>query len=162
MKYLLFIFLLVLSTNCSFSQIKIDKAGDKWELQIDSALKVIAKYDPKKREIVDSVCKRISVWANNISSNELDENGNGVILVSSGDLKLKNINDIAAVIVHESLHLYFKKCNAAFTSEDAEEIRCYKYELDFLMKLPDPEPWLIKHAIDQIVIRENRIPKTRE
>lgn len=162
MKSLLFIFLLSLFCNTSFSQIKIDKAGDKWELQIDSALRVIAKYDPKKRAMVDSVCKRISVWANNISSNELDENGNGVILVSSGDLKLKNINDIAAVIVHESLHLYFKKHNAVFTSEDAEEIRCYKYELDFLMCLPNPEPWLIKHAVDQIVIRENRIPKARE
>lgn len=162
MKHLLSIILLVLFPIVSFSQIKIDKAGDKWELQIDSALQVIAKYDSAKMEIVESVCKRISVWANTISSNEFDEKGNGVILVSSADLKLKNINDIAAVIVHESLHLYFKKNNIFFASEDAEEIRCYKYELDFLMKLPNPEIWLVKHAINQIMIRENRIPKSGE
>ena len=36
-------------------------------------------------------------------------------------------------------------------TEAQEEIMCYKYEYDFLCKLPTVEGWLIKNVIDKIL-----------
>jgi hypothetical protein len=72
-----------------------------------------------------------------------------VILISQRDIKAKNINNIAAVLVHESLHLYFQRYGYKIT-EHQEEFRCYVTEMQFLLLLPNVEPWLIEHAQGQI------------
>jgi hypothetical protein len=82
------------------------------------------------------------------SSCEL-ENGKGHIYIAVADLKLNSINNIAVVLVHESLHLYIAKKGIDMIPEK-EETFCYMYELSFIKNLENPEPWLIEHAINNI------------
>jgi hypothetical protein len=35
-------------------------------------------------------------------------------------------------------------------TEHQEEFRCYVYEMQFLLLLPNVEPWLLEHAQNQI------------
>jgi len=41
------------------------------------------------------------------------------------------------------MHLFFIKNKL---DQIKEEKICYDYELNFLLKIPNVEPWLIKHA----------------
>jgi hypothetical protein len=61
-----------------------------------------------------------------------------------------NVNNLAATLVHESMHLQIarmKKENAIILSDGYEERLCYSYELNFLNKIPFVETWLINHAV---------------
>jgi hypothetical protein len=60
-----------------------------------------------------------------------------------------SINNIAAIIIHESKHLYYLKNKISLPPHE-EELRCYKYELSFLTKVPNVEPWLVDNAKDKI------------
>jgi hypothetical protein len=60
-----------------------------------------------------------------------------------------SINNIAAILVHESMHLYIKQLYAK-VSPNREESLCYIYELNFLYKVPNVEMWLIENAISKI------------
>jgi hypothetical protein len=40
--------------------------------------------------------------------------------------------------------------NNVFLDERDEEILCYRYEMDFLKKIPSVEDWLIKHCENMI------------
>ena len=62
---------------------------------------------------------------------------------------MSSINNIAAIIVHESKHLFLLKINTRLTPSD-EELLCYRYELDFLGKIPNVEVWLIDNAKKRI------------
>lgn len=139
--------LLLLIPFTSSGQIRIDKAGDGWDLKIDSALTVIKQTDPQKFQLLDSVCQEVSFWISNFSSNELVEN-KGRIYVSVKDVKL-GINNLACVLVHESLHLYFLRKGVQMTPAE-EENYCYRYELEFIQKLKNPEPWLKENALKHI------------
>ena len=139
--------LLLLIPFTSLGQIRIDKAGDGWDLKIDSALTVIKQTDPQKFQLLDSVCQEVSFWISDFSSNELVEN-KGRIYVSVKDVKL-GINNLACVLVHESLHLYFLRKRVQMTPAE-EENYCYRYELEFIQKLKNPEPWLKENALKHI------------
>ena len=139
--------LLLLIPFTSSGQIRIDKAGDGWDLKIDSALTVIKQTDPQKFQLLDSVCQEVSFWISDFSSNELVEN-KGRIYVSVKDVRL-GINNLACVLVHESLHLYFLRRGVQMTPAE-EENYCYKYELEFIQKLTNPEPWLKANALKHI------------
>ena len=145
MKSLLLILLTL--PSLLFSQIKIDKAGDGWDQKIDSALNIVKQYDSTKYKLLTSVCSKVEFWTNSFSSND----GVNTILVSVGDIKLNSINNLAVVLVHESLHLYLMGRKNGL-SEKAEENYCYRYELEFLKMLPNPEPWLISHALKNIQV----------
>ena len=132
-----------------FSQIKIDKAGDGWDLKIDSALQLIKKTDIIKYNLIDSVCTSISFWVSEFSSCELTDS-TGVIYVSTKDVKLNSINNLAAVLVHESFHLYLRKRGTVLTTNQ-EEYFCYYYELGLINKLSNVEDWLIQHTKQQII-----------
>ena len=132
-----------------FSQIKIDKAGDGWDLKIDSALQLIKKTDIVKYNLIDSVCTSISFWVSEFSSCELTDS-TGVIYVSTKDVKLNSINNLAAVLVHESFHLYLRKRGTVLTTNQ-EEYFCYYYELGLINKLSNVEDWLIQHTKQQII-----------
>lgn len=131
-----------------FGQIKVDKAGDGWDLKIDSALNLIKSKDPLRYSLLDSVCSNISFWLSDFSSCNLEKEG-GRIYVSTKDVKINSINNLAAVLVHESLHLYIQK-NQISLDPEKEENYCYKYEMSFVNKLPNPEPWLKNHIYEQI------------
>jgi hypothetical protein len=139
--------LLLLIPFASSGQIRIDKAGDGWDLKIDSALAVIKKTNPQKHQLLDSVCQEVSFWISNFSSNEL-VGKTGKIYVSTKDVKL-GINNLACVLVHESLHLYFLRKGVKMTPTE-EENYCYRYELEFIEKLINPEPWLKENALKHI------------
>jgi hypothetical protein len=143
--------LLILLTLPSLllSQIVIDKAGDGWDSKIDSALQLIKKTDIEKYQLLDSVCGKVEFWSSGFSSNEGKYGEKGIILVAVKDVKLNSINNLAVVLVHESLHLHVLQKGYIIVPEQ-EEAWCYRYELDFISKLHNPEPWLKQHAITQL------------
>lgn len=127
-----------------FGQIKIDKADDDWDLKIDSAITLIKQVDSNYYNVLVEHCQHIEIWNGPFSTNYLD-NGQGTIIVSVNDIKLNSINNIAAVLVHESCHLIFLK-GGVILSEKEEERACYHYEYFFLLQVPNVEPWLLEHA----------------
>ena len=143
------ILILLTLPSLLFSQIKIDKAGDGWDQKIDSALQLIKKTDLEKYQLLDSVCDKIEFWSSGFSSNEGKYGEKGIILVAVKDVKLNSINNLAVVLVHESLHLHVLQKGYIIIPEQ-EEAWCYRYELDFIDKLSNPEPWLKQHAITQL------------
>ena len=144
---LLSIFFLFLAVPC-FAQIKIDKAGDGWDLKVDSAIQLIRRVDIDKYKMLDTNCTQISFMISPYSSCQL-EDGKGHIYIAVSDIKLNSINNIAVVLVHESLHLYIAKKGIELIPAK-EETFCYMYELNFIEKLTNPEPWLIEHALNNI------------
>ena len=136
-------------TNLTFGQIKIDKAGNGWDLKIDSALQLIKEVDVEKYQLIDSVCDRVEFWSSGFSSNEGSYGNKGTILVAVKDVQLNSINNLAVVLVHESLHLHVLQKGYIIAPEQ-EEAWCYRYELTFIDKLKNPEPWLKQHAIKQL------------
>ena len=143
------VLILLILPNFLFSQIKIDKAGDGWDLKIDSALQLIKRTDIEKYRLLDSVCGKVEFWSSGFSSNEGKYGEKGIILVAVKDVKLNSINNLAVVLVHESLHLHVLQKGYIIIPEQ-EEAWCYRYELTFIDKLPNPEPWLKQHAITQL------------
>lgn len=134
-----------------FGQIKVDKAGDGWDLKVDSALVLIKKTDSVKYALLDSVCSNISFWLSDFSSCDSEEER---IYISVRDVKLNSINNLASVLVHESFHLYIWKRKFILSPKE-EENYCYRYELELVNKLPNLEPWLKLHVIEQIENTQN-------
>jgi len=142
-------FILLLFPTFTYCQIDIDKAGDGWELKVDSALSIIKQYDSTKYKLLVSVCDKVEFWNGSYSTN----NGNRTIVVSVGDIKLGSLNNLSAVLVHESLHLYAVQAPMAW-GDKVEENMCYRYELSFLEMLPNVESWLWTHTMQQIIETE--------
>ena len=128
----------------SFSQIRIDDVGDGWKGLVEQALKVIETTDSTKYELVTRYCTQISYGLQPFSTTE----GGHVIILPTTEMKKGIVNDIAAAIVHESLHLYFVH-NSIGATEQVEEAICYAYELEFLKQIPDVEQFLLDHAFKQ-------------
>ena len=145
MKSVFLLLFIIVSTTC-YGQIVVDKAGDGWDLKVDSALNLIEKTDSNAHNLIHSVCYKIQFWNGCYSTND----GEHDIIISTGDIKLGSINNLAAVIVHESVHLYLSNRGVELITK-VEENLTYRYELDFINKLPNPEPWLIHHAQQQII-----------
>ena len=145
----LFLTCMLFITNLAFGQIKIDKAGNGWDLKIDSAFQLIKEVDIEKFQLIDSVCERVEFWSSGFSSNEGSYGKKGTILVAVKDVQLNSINNLAVVMVHESLHLHVLQ-KGYIVAPEQEEAWCYRYELTFIDKLKNPEPWLKQHAIKQL------------
>lgn len=128
-----------------YSQPIVHTAGDAWQLKVDSAFSLIKKYDPEKYILLDSVCDEVDFWLGEFSSYNIDKEGKSTIYISVKDIKLNSINNLACVLIHESLHLYFRKINLSISHEIEEKI-CYRYELEFIEKIPNAESWLLIHA----------------
>ena len=126
-------------------QIYIAKAGDGWDLLIDSALTLIKNTDSVKYSLILHVCDTVDVWAGSYSSN----NGFKTIVVSVNDVRLNSVNNLAAILIHESMHLYYSQHNIQVSLNEEERV-CYEYEFSFLTKLRKLEPWLLQHTIKQI------------
>ena len=126
------------------SQIKIDKAGDDWDLKIDSAINLIKQTDTNYYNVLVEYCQHVEIWNGPFSTNYLDKE-NGTIIVSVNDIKLNSINNLAAVLVHESCHLIFLK-GGVILDKSEEERACYQYEYLFLIQVSNVEPWLLEHA----------------
>lgn len=126
--------------------------GYGWKPKVDSALKIIKTNDVEKYNVIIKYCRTISFWSGDYSTTE-DSN---IICISKKDIQYTSINNIAAILVHESKHLEFINTTKIY-SEEIEEIVCYEYELNFLKKIENVEPWLIEHAIKMIKYYESVI-----
>jgi hypothetical protein len=140
--FLLFFVILFLPIH---SQVKIDDVGDGWKLRVDSAVALIRNTDSDKYKVLIEVCDHISYWNGGFSTIE----DSSTILITQKDMLYGSINNIAAILIHESKHLFFLK-NKLKLPPHEEELRCYKYELNFLNKVPNVESWLISNAKDKI------------
>jgi hypothetical protein len=141
MRILLFI--LALLPTFAYGQITIDKAGDGWDRKIDSAITLIKNTDTNYYKILVEHCNHIEIWNGPFSTNEWVGNS-GIILVSVKDIKLNSINNLTAVLVHESCHLMFIKDGYESKNEERE---CYLYEMGFILQLPNLESWLFEHTL---------------
>lgn len=129
-----------------FSQIRVDDVGDGWKLKIDSALTLIKKTDPDVYKQVISNCNYITYWMGNFSSTQ----DSSTILISTKDMNIGSVNNLACVIVHESHHLFIKRSKIKMTP-NKEELECYLYEYEFLKKIENVEDWLTIHVIKCIL-----------
>jgi hypothetical protein len=134
MKKLLSGLLFLFITLHSFGQLRVTDVGDGWKEKVDSALKIIQTYDIEKYNVIFETCTLIGYWNESFSTTE----GDSVILISTKDINHASINNIAAILVHESMHLYIKQLYAK-VSPNREETICYVYELNFLYKVPNVE-----------------------
>lgn len=145
MKKFLVVVLLFLNYNV-VGQIKIDDVGDGWIEKTNCAISLIKKYDYEKYELLVEVCNHITFWNGSFSTTE-DEH---TIMISQNDIMKGSVNNVAAVLIHESRHLYFRKHNVKMKEID-EETMAYVYELQFLQKIPNVEQFLIDNAKRRII-----------
>ena len=129
----------------AFSQIRIDDVGDGWKAKVEQALTVIQQTDCEKYDLLMATCKHISYSTASFATTE----SGTTILIPRREIVVGNINDIAAILVHESLHLYMLQNKLIMPPAD-EEVLCYAYELEFLLQIPGVETWLLDHARKQI------------
>jgi hypothetical protein len=149
MKWLLYvIFLLPIFGH---SQMVIDDVGDNWKLRVDSALQVVKKYDSINYSKILTNCKKVSFWNGSFSTVEDSQ----TILITQKDMKHSSINNIAAILVHESTHLFIINKRLKYTPSD-EEVFCYFVELRFLEKIPNVEDWLINNTKKMILYYERQ------
>jgi hypothetical protein len=136
--------LLTLSTH-SFSQIRITDVGDGWKGKVEQALDTIQKYDKEKYYLIMETCKVVAYWNGGFATTESDS----IITIPTKEMNNGNIYNIAAILVHESLHLYFitTKFNL---KPNVEEVIAYQHELEFLKKVPYVDQWLIENAKNKI------------
>lgn len=145
MKHLVVI-LLLLITNIVVGQVKIDDVGDGWVNKVNQALKLIKQIDSEKYDTLIEVCDHITFWNGNFSTTE----DSHTIMISQSDILRGSVNNVAAVLVHESRHLYFRKHGIKMKEID-EETMSYLYELQFLKKIPGVEQFLIDNAKKRII-----------
>jgi len=137
--------ILLILSSYSFSQIKITDVGDGWKGKVEQALDTIQKYDIEKYYLIMETCKVVAYWNGGFSTTE---SGN-TITIPTKEMNNGNIYNIAAILVHESLHLYFLTTNFKL-NPNVEEVIAYQHELEFLKRVPCVDEWLIKNAENKI------------
>lgn len=141
-KYLVFILYFFCFHKC-FGQIEIDGGFSEWENLVKKSIELVKQTDSSYHQTLVKNCKRISFW-NGIYSTTEDKS----IVISILDLKSESANNIACVLVHESKHLELVQTKSLTQSE--EECIAYRYELDFIRKLKNPEPYLNKNCLEYL------------
>jgi hypothetical protein len=129
--------------SSSISQINIADVGDGWKGKVQQALDTIQKYDTVKYNNIITKCNNIGYWNNTFATTELPN----TILIPTSEMNFGNIYNICAILIHESYHLLIYGRNM---NPNQEEYWAYSYELDFLMKVPNVDEWLIQNAQNKI------------
>lgn len=143
MRFILII-LCFFTFNNVYSQIVLPVTASQYTKTIDSAITLIKITDTAVYNRLDSMVDVIDMWLSAFSSCDTK-----VIYISRNDVLL-GVQNVAAVLVHESQHLWIWNSKIDPSKPD-EEIMCYKYELEFLNKIPNCEKYLKKHAINAII-----------
>jgi hypothetical protein len=154
MKKVLTLIVLLFSVTL-FSQIKIDKVGDFWDIEISKSLNKIEKVDPGMYKYVNSNVDRISVWNESYNTFHIVD-GKKVILISSKNFGRGSINNLASTIIHESYHIAHRFEENPVCSE---EMHAYLFELEFLFKIKDVEPWLIEFVYSKAMEYRTKVEK---
>jgi hypothetical protein len=129
--------------SSSFSQVHIADVGDGWKSKVQQALDTIQKYDTVKYNNLITKCNNIGYWNNKFATTEPPH----TILIPTSEMNFGNIYNICAILIHESYHLLLYGKNM---DPNQEECWAYSYELDFLMKVPCVDEWLIQNAQNKI------------
>jgi len=141
---ILLLILVLFAFNNVYSQITIPTMASQYAKTIDSAITLVKKTDVSVYNRLDSVCDGVDLWLGAFSSCN-----DKTIYISREDVLL-GVQNVAAVLVHESQHLWIWN-KGIEVDKPIEEIMCYKYELAFLNKIPNCETYLKKHAIKSIL-----------
>ena len=144
MRFLLII-LCLFAFNSAYSQIVLPVTASQYVKTIDSAITLIQKTDTNAYKQLDLMVDSIDMWLGSFSSCDY-----GWIFISRDDILL-GVQNVAAVLVHESQHIWIWE-NEIKLNHGQEEVVCYQYELNFLNKVPNCDWRLKKHAIQNIKI----------
>jgi hypothetical protein len=139
------LFFIILPTFV-FGQIKIQDVGDGWKVKVDSAITLIKNTDTIAYQILTENCKDVEFIIGKYSTTKPPY----TIAITTKDMNLNSINNIAAVLVHESYHLLIHN-NKIILSQREEEKLCYIREYEFLSKLSNVEDWLFLNAVNNII-----------
>jgi len=143
------LFLLLSMPSLLFGQIVIDEVGDGWKAKVDSAIQLIKTNAPEAYRVLEENTNHIEFWIGDMSTTAPDpKKGKGTILIAVDEIEL-GIYNLAAVLVHESLHLHFHRKGIKMDPIQ-EEITAYAWEKLFLIQLPNCPMWLIQNADFQI------------
>ena len=104
MKCFVVLFFVLFNYNV-IGQIKVDNVGDGWVDKVNQAITLIKKVDSEKYDKLIEVCDHVTFWNGNFSTSENDH----TIMISQADILRGSVNNVAAVLVHESRHLMFRK-----------------------------------------------------
>jgi len=137
---------LLLFPIVSYSQIRVDDVGDGWKPKVDSAISLIKKVDYARYEVLVKNCDKIEFIIGDFSTTKPPN----VIAITTKDINKGSINNIAAVLVHESYHLMLWNQGIKMDPKK-EEKEAYTWEYEFLCKLPDVEDWLFLYTVNQII-----------
>ena len=137
--------ILLMFWSSSFSQILIADVGDGWKGKVEQALDTIKKYDIQKYYLIMEHCSNVAYWNGGFSTTE----GDSTITIPAREMNNGNIYNISAILVHETIHLYFKGTKFNL-NPNTEEVIAYQHELEFLEKIPCVDPWLIENAKNKI------------
>jgi len=140
-------FLFLLLPYTLFGQITVDDVGDGWKDNVDSALTLIKEYDPKSYTQVIENCNHITYWLGGHSTSQYPSS----VVIAVRDMKINSINNIACIIVHETVHLSLH-AKGVDISGNREELIAYTIERNFAEKIPNIEPWILTHINNQIKI----------
>jgi hypothetical protein len=135
--------ILLMFWSSSFSQVRIADVGDGWKNKVQQALDTIQKYDTVKYNNLIAKCNNIGYWNNKFATTEPPH----TILIPTSEMNFGNIYNICAILIHESYHLLLYGKNM---DPNQEECWAYSYELDFLIKVPCVDEWLIQNAQNKI------------
>lgn len=137
---------LVLFSISVSSDINIPDVGYNWKSKVDSALTLIQKTDTASYNMITQNCNNIEFIVADASTTKPP----GTIAITTTDMKLGSLNNIAAILVHESYHLYVYNNHISMTERE-EEHEAYIREYIFLCRLSTVEDWLFKNVINQIL-----------
>jgi hypothetical protein len=126
---LLFVF------KSSFSQTIEYNGNNRYKLE--QAMYAIKTADPQYYQILSQVSDKISTSKYRFSYPVLDSLGYDWIMVQGSFLEEEDYKMIAASIIHESLHLYYRKTHqdVNFTNVYEEEVQAYSYARNFLIEI---------------------------
>ena len=152
MRYAVAIVFFFLFSTQAHGQIKIPDAGDNWKSFVDSAILLVKETDSASYEILVNSCKDIEFALTPYSSTHPPN----TIVISVRDMRTRSVNNIACVLVHESLHLHLHKNKPGLQPEE-EEYLSYVHEYNFICKLKSVEDWLFKNAINMLLYHKSLI-----
>ena len=131
MRNVITLALLFLTINAS-TQIIIADEDEILRSRVDSALSIIETSDPSRYSLLLENCDKIdfSDYATPISLS------NGVVIIPVEMINESTVNEIAGIIVNQSMHLFFINYVIEM-DKHLEDITCSAYEIDFLLKIRD-------------------------
>jgi hypothetical protein len=121
----------------SGAQIVVDDVGDGWKAKVDSALCMIEHAGPEYWDEVNTNCKKVTYWMGDFSTS-VDSS----VVISTHDMKLGSVYNIACAIIHESHHMEIKRLGIKMR-ECEEELECYVREGRFVDVVECREAWLV-------------------